>query len=91
MGKPFANALIETYHHERFIEQAIISVLEQDFPPSEGEILVVDDGSADRTPEIVRQCAPEVRVIAHTPTDAIRNFFSSGTDAVVIGTFLVEK
>lgn len=29
--------------------------------------------------------------IVHTPTDAIRTFFSSGMDALVIGTFLVEK
>jgi carbamoyltransferase len=29
--------------------------------------------------------------IVHTPTDAIRTFFSSGMDALVIGAFLVEK
>jgi len=29
--------------------------------------------------------------IVHTPTDALRTFFSSGMDALVIGSFLVEK
>lgn len=29
--------------------------------------------------------------IVHTPTDAIRTFYSSGMDALVIGKFLVEK
>jgi carbamoyltransferase len=29
--------------------------------------------------------------IVHTPTDALRTFFSSGLDALVIGSFLVEK
>jgi carbamoyltransferase len=29
--------------------------------------------------------------IVHTPTDAIRTFFSSGMDALVIGSFFVEK
>jgi carbamoyltransferase len=29
--------------------------------------------------------------IVHTPTDAVRTFFSSGMDALVIGNFLVEK
>jgi carbamoyltransferase len=29
--------------------------------------------------------------IVHTPTDAIRTFFSSGMDALVIGSFLVKK
>jgi carbamoyltransferase len=29
--------------------------------------------------------------IVHTPTDALRTFFSSGMDALVIGSYLVEK
>jgi carbamoyltransferase len=29
--------------------------------------------------------------IVHTPTDALRTFFSSGLDALVLGSFLVEK
>lgn len=29
--------------------------------------------------------------IVHTPTDAVRTFFSSGLDALVMGSFLVEK
>jgi carbamoyltransferase len=29
--------------------------------------------------------------IVHTPTDALRTFFSSGMDALVIGSFVVEK
>jgi len=63
MAKPTATVLIDTYNHERFIEEAIVSVLEQDFPASEMEILVVDDGSTDRTPEIVRKFEPSVRLI----------------------------
>jgi GT2 family glycosyltransferase len=63
MRKPFVSVLIDTCNHERFIEQAIVSVLEQDFPAGEVEILVVDDGSTDRTPEIVRQFAPRVRYL----------------------------
>jgi glycosyltransferase involved in cell wall biosynthesis len=57
------SVLIDTYNHERFIEQAIVSVLEQDFPGSEREIIVVDDGSTDRTPEIVKKFEPHVRLL----------------------------
>jgi glycosyltransferase involved in cell wall biosynthesis len=66
MTKPFVSVLIDTYNHERFIEKAIVSVLEQDFPASEREIIVVDDGSSDQTPEIVRKFEPEVRLLRKT-------------------------
>lgn len=60
---PTVTVLVDTYNHERFIEEALVSVIEQDFPASEMEILVVDDGSTDRTPEIVRKFAPRVRLL----------------------------
>lgn len=63
MARPFVSVLVDTYNHERFIEQAIASVLEQDFPAGEREIIVVDDGSSDRTPEIIRKFAPHLRLI----------------------------
>jgi glycosyltransferase involved in cell wall biosynthesis len=60
---PHVSVLIDTYNHERFIERAITSVLEQDLPMSDFEILVVDDGSTDRTAELVRRFEPRVRLI----------------------------
>src|SRR5271169_3695678 len=66
MSKPYISVLIDTYNHERFIEQAITSVLEQDMPMADVEIVVVDDGSTDRTPEIVRRFEPRVRLIRKT-------------------------
>ncbi|MGB2645581.1 MAG: glycosyltransferase [Candidatus Acidiferrum sp.] len=63
MAKPLVSVLIDTYNHERFIEQAIVSALEQDFPAAEREIIVVDDGSNDRTPEIIRKFEPQVRML----------------------------
>ena len=63
MLRPAVSVLIDTFNHERFIEEAVVSVLEQDFAGSETEILVVDDGSTDRTPEILRKFAPRVRVL----------------------------
>jgi hypothetical protein len=63
MGKPFVSVLIDTYNHERFIAQAITSVLEQDMPMADVEIVVVDDGSTDGTPEVVRSFEPRVRLL----------------------------
>jgi Glycosyl transferase family 2 len=66
MTTPFVSVLIDTYNHERFIEEAIQSVLAQDFPASEREILVVDDGSTDRTPEILGKFASQIRILRKT-------------------------
>jgi glycosyltransferase involved in cell wall biosynthesis len=63
MPKPLITALINTYNHERFIERAILSVLEQDLPPAEMEIIVVDDGSTDRTPKIASKFESRLRLI----------------------------
>ena len=63
MSKPLVSVLIDTYNHARFIEQAIVSVLEQDVPAAEMEVLVVDDGSTDDTPSVVRQFSPRVRYL----------------------------
>src|SRR5579863_4991644 len=66
MAKPLVTVLVDTCNHERFIEEAVVSVLEQDFPRSEMEILVVDDGSTDRTPEILRKFASTLRLLRKT-------------------------
>jgi hypothetical protein len=63
LAKLSISVLIDTYNHERFIEKAINSVLEQDFPVAEREIIVVDDGSTDRTPQIVQRFEPRLRYI----------------------------
>jgi glycosyltransferase involved in cell wall biosynthesis len=60
----FLSVLIDTYNHERLIEQALRSVLEQDYPAAQREIIVVDDGSTDGTAEIVRRYEPRVRLIS---------------------------
>jgi glycosyltransferase involved in cell wall biosynthesis len=51
------SVLIDTYNHERLIAKAISSVLEQDYPESQREMIVVDDSSTDHTAEIVRSFA----------------------------------
>jgi glycosyltransferase involved in cell wall biosynthesis len=60
---PRVSVLVNTYNHEAYIAQALQSVLDQDFPPDQMEIIVVDDGSTDSTPEIIRPFLPRIRYI----------------------------
>jgi len=48
---PFFSVIIPTYNREKFIGKAIQSVLNQTF--ADFEIIVVDDGSADNTADVV--------------------------------------
>jgi len=60
MARPFATVLIDTYNHESFIAEAISSVLGQDFPSAESEILVVDDGSTDGSAALAKSAGATV-------------------------------
>jgi glycosyltransferase involved in cell wall biosynthesis len=53
--------LVDTYNYGHFIEETIDSVLAQDFPPEQMEILVVDDGSADDTADRVRKYGDRIQ------------------------------
>jgi len=53
--------LITTHNYGQFIEQAIDSVISQDFPQECVEIIVIDDGSTDDTAERVRKYGSRVR------------------------------
>ena len=75
--KPVVTVLVDTYNHERFIEEAIVSVIEQDFPRGDVEILIVDDGSTDRTPEIVAKFEPRVRLV-RKPNGGQASAFNAG-------------
>lgn len=60
---PLISVIINTYNYGRFIEKAIDSVLNQTFPQNGFEIIVVDDGSTDGTPEIVKKYKDKIKYI----------------------------
>ncbi len=48
---PLVSVLIPAFNHERFVERCLDSVLEDRYPAK--EIVIIDDGSTDRTAEVI--------------------------------------
>ncbi|HSR28930.1 MAG TPA: glycosyltransferase family A protein [Anaerolineae bacterium] len=69
---PLVSVIIPTYNSERFLAEAIESVLSQTYPNY--EVIVVDDGSTDTTAEIARGY-PSIRFVQqeHAGIGAGRN------------------
>ncbi len=61
MPQPLVSAIIPTFNRAAWVDEAIESVLAQDYPHI--ELIVVDDGSTDTTPRIVQSYQAAVTFI----------------------------
>ena len=66
---PFISLVTPAFNEERVIEEKIRTALALDYPPESYEIVVVSDGSSDRTVEIARRFedGKRVRLVAFEP------------------------
>jgi glycosyltransferase involved in cell wall biosynthesis len=60
MSQPLVSVVVRTCNHERYVEAALESVYEQDHDAV--ELTVIDDGSDDRTSDLVSGYASQERV-----------------------------
>ena len=58
--RPLVSIVMPTYNRADTLERAVASVLAQDY--AEWELIIVDDGSTDRTPEILRALTADRRI-----------------------------
>ena len=63
MPSPLISVVITTYNYGRFVEECIDSVLAQDYPAELIDIVVVDDGSTDDTPERVKKYQGKIQYV----------------------------
>jgi glycosyltransferase involved in cell wall biosynthesis len=56
--KPLATIIITSYNHGSFLENAIESALNQTYKNI--EVVVIDDGSTDRSPEIIKSYGSQI-------------------------------
>ncbi|MDF3128825.1 glycosyltransferase family 2 protein [Kiritimatiellaeota bacterium B1221] len=74
MVRPSISVVMPAYNHEKYVGEAVESVLSQSF--QDLELVVIDDGSKDRTGEIVKSYAekdPRVRYIFQENQDAFNS------------------
>jgi glycosyltransferase involved in cell wall biosynthesis len=72
-SQPLVSVIIPTFNRATWVREAIASVLAQTY--SHLELIVVDDGSYDATPEVVQACGDGLIYIqqAHAGVSAARN------------------
>ena len=67
---PKVSVILPSYNHEPYVESAVRSVMEQtgvDF-----ELIVIDDGSKDRSPEILKRLSEELEfMFIHRPNKGV--------------------
>ncbi len=79
---PLISTFMKSYNHERYISEAIESVLSQDF--EDLELIIVDDASTDESRQIIERFAeqdPRIRVIFHEHNFGITRVVNDGIDA----------
>ena len=52
---PFVSEIVTAWNEEQAIKDCLASLMRMDYPPERREILVVDNGSTDRTAKIVKR------------------------------------
>src|SRR5271170_6834147 len=87
---PILSIVIPAYNVVAFIAQAVISALEQSF--ADIEVIVVDDGSTDATPQVLTRLAdmrrdPRLRIIrqANAGLSGARNTGIAAAHGAFIG------
>jgi glycosyltransferase involved in cell wall biosynthesis len=81
----WVSVVIPVFEGERFLAEAVESVLAQTLPP--GEVIVVDDGSSDRSAAVAESFGAAVRVIRtpHRGVSAARNTGVADSTGELIG------
>lgn len=62
--RPLASVVILGYNGLAYLEDCFTSVLDQDLPGADYEVLYVDNGSRDGSVDFVRERFPQVRILA---------------------------
>lgn len=73
MKKKNISFIIPVLNGERYIARCLLSISNLQFPQNEYEILIIDNGSNDRTHQIVRELGFDFHLLAGAKVGALRN------------------
>jgi len=60
---PTVSVIVPVFNHEKYIGRCIRSLMVQEYPREDFEIIVIDDGSSDRTPYALELFQEEITLI----------------------------
>lgn len=86
---PDVTVLIAVHNCEKYIGRCIRSILKQTMPKHDYEIIVVNDGSGDRTDYALKLFEDEIRVINHSEKSGLPAALNTGIKAAR-GQYLVR-
>ena len=85
--RPFCSVVIPAFNEKQDIEASLSSLVNQSYPRDRYEIILVDNGSTDRTPEIASAYADLILSKPDGNVGAVRNFgIASASGSVIICT-----
>ena len=82
--------VIPTYNRAEYLGECLLSLEEQKYPKENYEVIVVDDGSDDTTPELMEYLMKDFKNISyykleHKGVEGARNFGNKKAKADIIG------
>jgi glycosyltransferase involved in cell wall biosynthesis len=73
MARPLVSFVVPVFNGENDIARCLRSIRKQKLPEGEYEVLILDNGSTDRTQQIMRELGFDFQVIPNVNVSALRN------------------
>lgn len=88
MSEPRVSVVMPTYNYGRFLNKAIEGILNQTF--DDFELIIIDDGSTDDTPEVIEQYGDDrIVVIRREENSGSNSWVRNEGMAIASGEFIV--
>ena len=77
---PHLTVVVAVYNQGQYLEQCLNSLLSQSMPRDDYEVIVVDDGSTDETPDIINGYRSDIRTVRFSQNRGLAHACNAGLD-----------